>query len=463
MQEIQTEVAIIGAGSAGIRAFQSVTKLGGHAVLIEGGEYGTTCARVGCMPSKLLIAAAEAAHSPKHADEFGISIPEVKVDGQKVMQRVKNLRDRFAGSAAQGTLAIDESKRLRGWAKFVDRNTLLVDDKYKVSARSIVIASGSRPAILPIFKDLGDRLIVNDDVFSWDDLPESVVVFGPGIIGLEIGQALHRLGVRIRMFGIQGLIGPLTDADIKARAEAIFGNEFPLDTDAQVESVSRDGNSVLVRYKSRDAEGNITGQVAEERFDYVLAATGRRPNIDNLNIEATGLPLDASGIPLFDRNTMQCSDSNIFIAGDANNDLPLLHEASDEGLIAGRNAYNFPNINEGQRTVPLSVVFTDPQIAMVGKSREQLEAAATADDKQAFAVGELHFSKLPRARMMGDNKGLLRLYAKREDGTLLGAEMIGPKAEHFAHLLAWSMGNNMTASQMLDQPFYHPVYEEGLR
>src|SRR5471032_3426857 len=179
MKTVQIDVAIIGAGSAGLAAYRSAKAAGASVLLIEGGAYGTTCARVGCMPSKLLIAAAEAAHAIGRAPGFGVHVDgNLRVDGREVMARLKRERDRFVGFVLEAVDAIPEADRIVGHARFVDRNTLEVGGR-RIVARAIVIATGSRPAIAPILRDLGDRLVVNDDVFGWDRLPRSVAVFGP--------------------------------------------------------------------------------------------------------------------------------------------------------------------------------------------------------------------------------------------------------------------------------------------
>src|SRR5687767_14630988 len=200
-QTIQVDVAVIGAGTSGLAAYRAAKAAGKRAVIIEGGPYGTTCARVGCMPSKLLIAAAEAAHAIERAPGFGVHSGPVRVDGREVMARVKRERDRFVGFVLKGIDLIPESDRIRGYAWFLDAHTLEVEGGPVVQAKSIVIATGSRPAVPPLLQDLGDRLVINDDVFDWEDLPRSVAVFGPGVIGLEIGQALARLGVRVAVLG----------------------------------------------------------------------------------------------------------------------------------------------------------------------------------------------------------------------------------------------------------------------
>ena len=223
-----------------------------------------------------------------------------------------------------------------------------------------------------------------------------------------------------------------------------------LDADAKVTRMERVGDRVEIDF------AGPTGRRESLSVDYVIAATGRRPNVDRLALENTTLPVDEHGIPTFDRHTMRIGESHVFIAGDVNNDHPLLHEAADEGQIAGDNAGMYPNVLSGQRRSDLAVVFTDPQIAMVGSSYAQLAG-------RRLAVGEVSFEDQGRSRVMLKNQGLLRLYADCDDGRLLGAEMIGPRTEHLAHLLAWAHQAEMTVQQMLGMPFYHPVVEEGLR
>lgn len=451
MHTIHTDVAVIGAGTAGLAAYRAAKAAGKQAVIIEGGPYGTTCARVGCMPSKLLIAAAEAAHGRSKWNEFGLRLEGwVRVDGRAVMERVRRERDRFVGFVVEGVERIPERDRLRGHARFTGRDTLVVDDRTAVRFVTAVIATGSSPSVPPPLRAANDRLVVNDDIFDWHDLPRSVAVFGPGVIGLELGQSLSRLGVRVHMFGLGGAVGPLTDPAVREYATGTFASEFPLDADVRDVLVERIETGVRVRWTS------ALGKPEEIVVDNVVAATGRTPNVRNLGLTATGIALDARCVPLFDPNTLRCGDSNIFIAGDANNDLPLLHEAADEGRIAGDNAARFPDVQPGQRRTPLGIVFTDPQLATVGRRYADLDPAT-------IVVGEVSFEDQGRSRVMLRNRGLLHVYADVHDGRVLGAELMGPDAEHLAHLLAWGIQSGMTVGRMLEMPFYHPVVEEGLR
>ena len=451
MNTIDTDVAIIGAGTAGLAAYRAAVAAGRRALLIESGPHGTTCARDGCMPSKLLIAAAEAAHGPSKWDEFGLRLEgRMRVDGAAVMARVQRERDRFVGFVLDAVDRIPPADRLVGKARFTGDHSLQIEDGPFVRFRSAVIATGSAPAIPALLRGAADRLVVNDDVFAWNDLPRSAAVFGPGVIGLELGQALSRLGVRVSMLGRGGYVGPFSDPALREYAQASFASEFSLDPDARVESVTRVEDGVRIARRSQD------NRLDEETVDVVIAATGRTPNIRDLGLETTSLALDAAGVPRFDRTTLRCGSGHIFIAGDANNDVPLLHEAADEGRIAGENAALLPDVRPGQRRTPLAIVFTDPQLAVIGQRYADLCGLA-------FVTGRASFEDQGRSRVMLRNRGLLHVYAAQHDGRVLGAELIGPDAEHLAHLLAWGIQSEMTVARMLEMPFYHPVIEEGLR
>jgi dihydrolipoamide dehydrogenase len=451
MKTVQTDVAIIGAGSAGLPAYRAAKAVGASAILIEGGPYGTTCARVGCMPSKLLIAAAEAAHAAAHTAPFGVHVDgTIRIDGPEVMARVKGERDRFVGFVVESTEGIPEADRLIGYARFIDDGLLQVGDHTQVRARSVVIATGSSPYVPEMYRKLGDRAIVNDDVFAWDDLPRKVAVVGAGVIGLELGQSLSRLGVDVTVVGARGRVGPLTDPAVKDYAEKVFADGFRFEARAEVDSVSREGDSVRMRYRTG------FGQVVEDTFDYVLVTAGRRANVAGLALGNTSLAVDKDGVPVYDPLTLQAGKHPVFIAGDVNGVLPLLHEAADEGKAAGTNAAKFPDVAPLVRRAPISVVFSDPGVAMVGARFVDLTPGS-------FAVGEVSFEDQGRSRIMLRNRGLMHVYVENVTRQFLGAEWIGPDAEHIAHLLAWALQMKLTVDAMLEMPFYHPVVEEGVR
>ncbi|MDX2020426.1 MAG: dihydrolipoyl dehydrogenase [Deltaproteobacteria bacterium] len=452
------DVVVIGAGTAGLAAYRAATAVTANVLLIEGGTHGTTCARVGCMPSKLLLAAAEVSHHAAHGQPFGVNA-QVHIDGRAVMDRVRRERDRFVSFVLDSVDRIPEAHKIHGKARFVGPRTVIVNNQ-TITAKSVVIATGSSPFVPPVLAAAGDRLVVNDDVFSWETLPSSVAVFGSGVIGLELGQALARLGVRVRIFGRSGTVGPLTDPVVKGAAQKAFEAEFPLHNDAPVSQVRRvDAGST--GEPGVEVTFTLDGEVRTEFFAYALVAAGRRPNLGKLGLEATDLSLDEHGVPVFDRSTLQCGNTPIFIAGDANHDIPLLHEAADEGKIAGENAARFPKVVPGPRRSPLSITFTDPQLAVVGANFATLSECLAAQGGPV--IGSVSFEDQGRSRVMLQNRGACRVYADPSTGRFLGAEMAGPRAENIGHLLAWAHQQDLTIDRMLSMPFYHPVVEEGIR
>lgn len=451
MQKIdrRADVVIIGFGSAGMRAYKAAKKHTESVLIVHDGPYGTTCARTGCMPSKLLIAAADTAEAVRQAEIFGIHPRGLAIDEAAVMQRVRDLRDFFVASTLEHVEAIPEADRLRGRGRFLDANTIAVGDEIVIKAKTVVIATGSVPIVPPEFPAGSPRVLTTDQLFDWQALPASVAVFGTGVIGLELGQALSRLGVKTTVFGRSGRVSSFADPKLLEMAAAIFREELTVYPASAISTMTEEAKGIRIRFRDGQEEHDI-------RYEFVLAAVGRAPALAGLDLFQTGIPLDARGIPLCNPETMRCGESNIFLAGDADGFRQLLHEAADEGDIAGKNAALFPLIASHPRRVPLGIVFTDPGMASVGKTLAELSPDNTV-------TGTVDFTHQPRAKIMGKNRGLLSVYADRASGRLLGAEMICPAAEHLAHLIALAIERKLSVSEMLSMPFYHPTLEEGLK
>jgi dihydrolipoamide dehydrogenase len=181
---------------------------------------------------------------------------------------------------------------------------------------------------------------------------------------------------------------------------------------------------------------------------------GRKANVDQLDLEKIGVPLNKQGLPEVDMGTMQVGDLRIFIAGDVNGYRPLLHEAIDEGIVAGYNAVR-EDVHCFKRRTPLAIVFSEPNIAVVGNTFKDIQHIP-------HVIGEERFEDQGRALIAGKDKGIIRVYAEAEGGKLLGAEMVAPEGEHLAHLLALALQHSLTVFEMLHMPFYHPVVEEIL-
>ena len=446
MEERQVDVAIIGSGSAGLYAMSKVRPSGKSVVLINGGELGTTCARVGCMPSKAVIQIAEDFHRRGVFKRFGVEGHErLSVDVSEAMGYVQDLRDVFVERViSNSTDKMPDGMFVAGYTRFVEPNLLEMDDGQRIRAEKVIIATGSRPIVPAAWEPFRDRIITTDDFFELEELPTSIAVIGLGVIGLEIGQSLHRLGCKVVGIDMQEAIGGLTDPVAIKSAVDIIGGEMELWL-GQGAQISEGSNGRL-----RVSAGDNTIEV-----ERVLASMGRQPNVEKLGLDVIGVPVDKRGVPLFDPNTMQVGDLPLFLAGDVTGERPLLHEAGDEGRIAGQNAVS-DTVSAYRRKTPLNITFCDPNIVQVGQPYAAL-------DLDSSAIGEVQMAPVGRAIIMAKNKGVIRVYADKASGTMLGAEMVCIKAENLGHLLAWSIQQGLTVGDLLQMPFYHPVIEEALQ
>jgi len=440
--KIEVDVAIIGAGSAGLYALSQVKKETSNFLLINEGPYGTTCARVGCMPSKSLIRIAEYYHERayfeksgiKNSDKLSVSIPEV-------LQRVRKHRDILVEGNIKNITRLGD-KVLSGRAEFMDAHTLKVGDD-EIVAKKIIIATGSSPVFDPKWEDFKEHILTTDELFEQDDLPSTLGVLGLGVIGLELGQALSRLGIKVTAVHSKEFIGGLSDPEVNKNMLQLCEKEFDI--------WLGDGHAVLTKVEDKI---QISTDNNEVLVDKVLVAIGRRPNLKNLKLENLGIALDKRGMPNFDPQTMQIEDLPVYIAGDVNADRPLLHEAADEGRIAGYNVVK--EQKKFKRKVPLAIVFTDPNIAFVGKSYKEIK------EDSNILTASYDFKQQGRAFLINKNAGLCHLYVEKNEGKLIGAQMVAPGGEHLAHHLAWAMEKELTVYDMLALPFYHPTLEEGL-
>jgi dihydrolipoamide dehydrogenase len=436
------DVAIIGAGSAGLSALSQVRKETSSFVLINAGHYGTSCARVACMPTKVLIEAANACHGRELLAALGVEgVERLRVDRRKILKRVMEMRDGFVKGTKRTTDRLGD-KNISGRARFRDPQSIEVEREI-ITARRTIIATGSSPIFPGAWKMFGDRILTTEDLFYQADLPDAMAVIGLGPAGLELAQALSRIGIRVTAIDEKRFIGGLTDPDVN---------------DSAVEAASREMEMHLGTRAELSGAGSrlkVSAAGSEAVVDKVLLAMGRRPNIDDLGLENLGVELNEHGMPPFNPESLQIADLPVFITGDANNRLPLLHEAIDEGHIAGYNAVHDP-VHCFRRRVPLAVAFSDPNIVRVGKGYDEL-------DRESTVTGSFDFGAQSRARMSNSNRGLLHVYADRGSGVMLGAEMAAPAGEHLGHLIALALEQRMTVFSLLKLPYYHPVIEEGMQ
>ncbi len=443
MKEREIDVAIVGAGSAGLYALKQARRHTENLVIFDGGELGTTCARIGCMPSKMLIHSSDNLAGAREPDVSGDNIRPNSVE---IMRTLRERRDRMAEDVIRNNQRHFDKWLIRDYAAFREPMVLEAEDT-AYRCRAIVLATGTSPILPPGWKKVPGRIVTTDEFFELENLPEKILVVGAGVIGVEIGQALARMGKRVTIVEMTGSSAGISDPEVEQSFLTALRKsvDLRLRTKALLEGANEEAVRVIL-------EGE-DGKKAKDSFDLALVAAGRRPNFERLRLDLGGLARDRRGIPEFDPRTLRCREENVFLAGDCLGVRPFLHEAAVEGKLAGDNAGDPENLRTRPEMVPIAITFTRPIVCSVGTRFADLPAGA--------AIGS---AGMPNGRGVTDRieDGLIRVYGDQKNGRILGAEMAAPAGEHLAHLLAALIHSGMTAADALALPFYHPTYEESL-
>lgn len=443
----KVDVAVIGAGTAGMHAFSAARRAGAKVVMIDHGPLGTTCARVGCMPSKAVLHAAKRWSTLQGLLPAGATLPPGHTTPQQLWSDALAVRDDLVAGNVRQVEKLGGEDLIHASARFVAADTLALSDGSLVQARAFIVATGSeaiKPAALQA--ELGDALITTDELFYLPQLPRSVAVMGLGAIGLEMGLALQRLGVDVVAAGRAPVLAKMADPEVAQAAAGYFAQQLPMALGQKNITARKDGDSVVMQ------AGDL-----KHRAQYLLAALGRAPRIQDLDITQAGVQLDAKGRPVVDQGQLRCTGSMVFLAGDPAPTPALMHEAGHDGTLAAQQALKalgdgeWKDLPERHRTTFMSIVFSDPDLAEVGLRFDQLPPDAV--------IGTVHGQGSGRSKLMQAPHHLLRLYADAQ-GKLLGASLLCAGGEHLAHQLAWAIQRGETVEGMLELPYYHPTLEE---
>lgn len=437
--EKKVKVAILGAGSAGLYALGQVRKNTDAYLLVNGGPLGTTCARVGCMPSKQIIVLADHYSRLGQYNSAGIPVRAGKARIPQILRHVRKYRDGFVKELEQSTRALGD-KFIEGYARFVDEGLLEVEGT-RIQAERVIIATGSGPVVPDAWRRFGDRIITSDTLYEMEDLPGVMAVIGLGAIGLEMAVTFSRLGIEVIGIDLLYTVAGMQDPVVAAETVDIVRRHFEVWLGEEPQLQEGDNGKIIIRAGEKSRE-----------VDAVFVSLGRRPNLDFLGLERLGVSLDARGVPDYDPATMQIRGLPLFIAGDATGDRAVLHEAADEGRIAGYNSVR-SEPTAFTRKPSLLIIFTHPDIAVIGTSWDDL-------DREHTAIGDCWLRSSGRAVLMEEEEGIVRIYADSKDGRILGGSLVASQGEHLAHLLAWAVMEGFTVERMLSLPYYHPCIEE---
>jgi pyruvate/2-oxoglutarate dehydrogenase complex dihydrolipoamide dehydrogenase (E3) component len=447
---------IIGGGSAGYAAARTAHTLGLKTVVIEGGrEIGGLCILRGCMPSKTLIESANRNLTLRRASEFGLRASGLEVHGDEIIARKRRLIGEFA-DFRRGQLESGGFEFIRGRASFIDQHTVrvaLCDGGEKTwSFRAALIATGS-VVNTPSFPGLADAgYLTSDDLLDLAELPTSVAILGAGPVALESAHYLAALGSEVTLVQRSGQILTGSDCDVATALEkALRERGVKIYTKTDLQRFETVGGKKRVVFRRNGKEHAVEAQE-------ILNALGRHANLDGLNLEAAGVAVVRGAIPSNARQ--QTTSSHIFAAGDAAGPLEIVHIAVEQGEIAARNAARLLD-GSGEPLdcidyrLKLFVVFTEPQVAIVGSSEEELQR-----DGIPFRASKYPFDDHGKSLIMGETEGFVKLLAHAESGEILGGACVGPHAGDLIHEIVVAMAFRATVAQLASVPHYHPTLSE---
>jgi len=447
MNRFDFNVAVIGGGSGGYAAARSAAGAGLKTVVIEGGaEVGGLCILRGCMPTKAMLYAAEVKHLAEHAATWGVRTGKVSFDFAKVMARKNLIVKDFADYRVQ-QLNAGKFKFIRANAKFLDSHTVELDIGKKLTARSFVIATGSRvaPAPLPQLDEIS--FITSDDAVTLKKLPRSLIILGGGAIACEFAQFFARFGVKVILIQRSEHLVKDFDADTGIEIEKVFRREgIQIFTNTKLVDAKRKGKLKTVSFEQN---GKIISVSAEE----ILFALGRVPNTASLNLGNAGVKTEKGRVVT--NGKMQTSAPHIFAAGDCTGPHDIVHIAVTQGEIAAHNIAQPKSQRKINHRLLISVVFTEPQVAFVGLTEKEATARGIK-----FIAASYPFDDHGKSLIMHAKDGFVKLLAHPKSGEILGGACVGPSGGELIHEIVAAMAKRMTVRELAVTPHYHPTLAE---
>jgi pyruvate/2-oxoglutarate dehydrogenase complex dihydrolipoamide dehydrogenase (E3) component len=441
------DLAIIGGGSGGYAAARTAAAAGLRTVVLEGGaEVGGLCILRGCMPSKALLYAAEVLHLASHAEPWGIHTDNVSFDFAQVMARKNALVKDFADYRRQ-QLAGGKFKFLRALARFADPHTLELSTGDKLTAANFVIATGSvvAPSPLPQLDAVG--YLTSDTALSLTRLPKSLIVLGCGPVAVEFAQFLARFGVQVSLIQRSAHVLSKLDDDATGELEKVLRREgIHLCTGTKLLDARRVENGKEVAFEHN-------GQPVRVRAEEILFALGRVPNIASLGLEGIGVQVEDRRIVTNDQ--MQTSLPHVYAVGDCTGLYEIVHIAIQQGEVAAHNAAHPDRMKPMDYRLLTEVVFTEPQVAVVGLTEKSARAA-----NRPYLAASYPFSDHGKSLIMDAKDGFVKLLANPASGEIIGGCCVGPVGGELIHEIIAAMYKRMTVHELAAMPHYHPTLAE---
>ncbi len=441
------DIIVVGGGTAGLVTAAGSAGIGARVALIERNRLGGECLWNGCVPSKALIAAARAAHDTRYASRFGVNTSAMELDFGLVMDWVHEAQHRIAPHDSPDRFRSLGVEVVEGSARFTGNRTLDVDGR-SLTAKRIVIATGTKPAVPPIDGLADVKYLTNETVFSLERQPKTLLILGAGAIGLELAQAFARLGTRVQVIEAASQLLPREDHELAELLGDRLGTEgVEIHLGTAVKRATQTGGRVQLH--------TGIGNAPVFEGDALLVATGRTPNLASLDLEKAGVQATKDGIVVDDQ--LRTTARGVWAAGDCIGPLRFTHVADYQARLVIRNAF-FPFHSSVDYSAVPWVTFTEPELAHVGLTEKEARERFSGDVR----IWRRAFSDVDRAIVDGRPEGLVKLVTDRK-GRILGGHILGHGAGNLIGEIVLAMKHGISAGALGNTMHAYPTYPEAIR